>query len=179
MNNEQLILNELKKIDTRLSSLEQGQTKLEQGITRLESRVSSVEQGQTKLEQGQAKLEQGQTKLEQGQTKLEQGQTKLEQKIEDEIGALARMTQNGFDEQRKEFKDDIFKFKVELEHKIEAVEEKAKEYRDEVISLLVNDAVEIQNAKNYQAINISVHDKLKKNIDDHETRIKVLEHECV
>ncbi len=103
------ILDELKRTNNRLESLEQGQSKVEQSQSKFEQQVSKLEQSQSKLEQqvsklgeGQSKLEQqvsklgeGQSKLWKGQTKLEEGQIRLEQgqqRIEKRLNVIFEQT---------------------------------------------------------------------------------------
>ena len=113
---------------------------------------------------------------------LTQNNKKLEKIIDEKVDNLAMITNQGFDELKREFKNDISIVKIELENKIENVAKEAKKNQAEVLGWLEKEANEVQNAKTYQAINIGEHDKIKDNhnqlkvkVNTHNARIDALE----
>ncbi|MEK5037582.1 hypothetical protein [Sporosarcina sp. FSL K6-3457] len=68
-----LILQELKGVNGRLDSLEQGQKALEQGQKALEQRMASVENRMTSLEQGQQEIRKDLAELKESHLELPSG----------------------------------------------------------------------------------------------------------
>ena len=113
--------------------------------------------------------------------------------VKQDIENLAINTQNGFEEVRKELKDDIsnlrkeskndiFNLKIYLENKIDDSAGQIKEQIGVMISMLEKNAEESQSAKIYQILNIATHDKikdkhnkLKSKVKKHDIRIETLE----
>lgn len=72
------ILGELKNLNQRVGSLEDGQQRFETGQQKLEDRMESLKKGQIRLEDRMESLEKGQIRLE----------TRMESEVIEKIGAL-------------------------------------------------------------------------------------------
>ena len=132
---QRIVLEELKKLNEKVSNLEIGQQNLEKGQRNLEVGQQNLEKGQRNLEVGQQNLEKGQYNLEVGQQNLEKGQYNLEMGQQN-LEKRQKNLEVGQKEIRKDLKAvieqtaDLTEFKEEVNKKLDTLSEENKALKE-------------------------------------------------